>query len=330
MVCGKKASQKKKGFEAMTNSQLKDVVQKRFPKVPLLSSMKRTDLCYLAVPQEQLLKNFIKNDGANSCYLDSCLVALLAASRNGNSWMHKHIWFSKPKEIWHAHSKLASTAEKIQAELRNLLYPIDAPVAAQDASNLRKLFKLFDRHYEASLHVKLSPPMEWLRTQSDPTDVIQALYRVFQIKDDAVALLGKHKQKVGISAAQIDVFTLKEKKNVTLDAKPFIVNQMLKANLLYVVVQRNYLDEQKIQTPVLPPHHIGLRSNNNVMKLSAIVLHVGSSPQAGHYVSYVCNHTTGAWYLYDDFQSRLVPKGTFKDITRDMFVLKNLVGLVYS
>jgi hypothetical protein len=334
MVCGARASNKANqgSLLAMTTDELRALVKKKHKKVELLSRMTRDVLCHMAV--DMVSKNYLVNDGHNSCFLDSLLVALLAAQKSGNSWMHRHIWLAQPNKIWPNNPGLADLAGKIRVEIKKLLFPLDVKLNRHNAKDLRKMFEKFDTMYVQQVR-SFSPRTEWLRTQNDPLDVIIELYRVFQIPDGAYAKLGKNTQSVSISTPMIDVFTLMGmgKKKVYLDEfVPINKNmeiEMLRAKIMYVTVQRNYMDERKIMTQVIPSKTVNLQLNKKVLRLSSALVHIGSSPTSGHYVAYICDHKTNMWYLYDDLQDHLRLIGDFDDLSKNKKITSNIVGLIY-
>jgi hypothetical protein len=332
----------------MTNDELRRRVKRLATKVEHVARMTRAELCHMAVGREHLMKNYLRNDGHNSCYLDSILVALLAAQRNCNSWVHKHVWRSKPNEIWAQNPELAELAMRIRDELKLTMFPLDVinarhpstgrnPVT-RNASALRRMLHDFDSLYSTQIF-RISPRTEWLEAQNDPLDVLSALYRIFQVPDDAYAKLGPNKQRVSITAHMIDVFTLLEHSahaNTPLRVKDVVPlnapaqTEVLRAPLLYVSVQRNYMDKKKVKTPVLVAKTVTPRSSDRAMKLSAIIVHIGRSPTHGHYVAYICDHRTGTWFLYDDTEPELERIGSFRTVAGDPTIQANVVGLLYS
>ena len=123
----------------MTNDELRRRVKRLATKVEHVARMTRAELCHMAVGRDRLMTNYLRNDGHNSCYLDSILVALLAAQRNCNSWVHKHVWRSKPDEIWAQNPELAEQAMRIRDELKLIMFPLDVIDARRNASALRRM-----------------------------------------------------------------------------------------------------------------------------------------------------------------------------------------------
>jgi hypothetical protein len=329
----------------MTNDELRRRVKRLATKVEHVARMTRAELCHMAVGREHLMKNYLRNDGHNSCYLDSILVALLAAQRNCNSWVHKHVWRSKPNEIWAQNPELADIAIRIRDELKLIMFPLDVIDARQNnpvtrnASALRHMLHEFDNLYNTQI-AGISPRTEWLDVQNDPLDVLSALYRIFMVPDDAYAKLGPNKQRVVITAHTIDVFTLLEHHsaniNTPLRVKDVVPRnasaqtEVLRAPLLYVSVQRNYMDKKKVKAPVLIAKTVTPRLSDRTMKLAAIIVHLGRSPTYGHYVTYICDHRTGTWFLYNDMRPELERIGSFRTVAGDPTIQTNAVGLLYS
>lgn len=265
--------------------------------------------------------NLLEYDGNNSCYIDSLVVALFASY--ANKWIVDT--FLK-----------GSSKNKVRQVLRMLYTQVRIKDAPACVLRLRSAIKEYFDH-----HGGVSADIEWMREQNDPNDVIDALCEALSIKADVHVEertpSTKRHNKVRFNAFMVDAGVLMEhlSKHQVLHLDTFFPKFPISENShmkilkigggLYIPIMRNWLDEKKLRTIVLPPAKI------LDAKLCAILIHNGKSPHYGHYTAILRNKN--GWVLYDDMDG-----GRVEDIGKKLgdvwkhdnrYVCKNMSGLLY-
>lgn len=324
-----------------------------------IQTLNRQALCslLLSLGYEMKMPNnvfgYIHYDGSNSCFVDTALMALLHLPNC--KWVNKHILSKNPPHS--LHPQLQNIALHIREEiiyLFNIVHKrkkMSTTRSPKKCSILRSLFSRFDKQYGIAYPTHHMERIEWTRTQQEPTDVFNILMRIFDIPDDVqyhlVSKTTKRKEKRPFNSPTVDIESLRKNRTVHLqDVIP--VNKesfpldngeiysktstIVKAHFLQVNVNRNYLDERKITTPVIPIEQveIGL-TKKKILDCTSIIIHHGNSPTGGHYTCMLKLFKHDAWYHYDDMSDDYVLIGTFKDMMkwRDGYVSKNLVTCTY-
>lgn len=356
---------KRKKPTAPSNSLLSmsvDDMRKKLKGAKKLSTLKRRQLCDLLIqmgykpktpsPSSKLAMGYIKYDGSNSCYVDTMLTALL--HRPNVKWVVTNILKKVPP---HAnHPKLQAIALEIQSAIVLLYKTIHKGNTIANCSRLRSLFRDFDKEYSATHSFKI-PHIEWTHSQQEPTDVANILMRIFGIKEDVkMKMTSKTTKRTELryfNSPLIDIGELKMHRKIYMksyvpiftdsfinekDGKPYTkVTRVVKASLLQVNVSRNFLNEEKVTTPVIPEEEFKVCSAASVedckkiLKCVSILIHHGSSPKGGHYTCMIKSHKDDKWYHYDDMNSKYVLIGGFDTMLRwrKGYVTRNLVSCVY-
>jgi uncharacterized UBP type Zn finger protein len=221
-------------------------------------------------------------------------------------------------------------------------------------SNLRSLFKQFDQQYGIAYPKYKLPVIEWTHTQQEPTDVANILMRVFDLPQDVklklVSKTTKRTEMRSFNSPFIDIGELKSKRIVYMkdyipettetftqeNGKSYTkVTSIINAKLLQVNVVRNFLDEEKVTTPVIPLESLNFclpkKECTKVLSCSSVLIHHGHSPKGGHYTCMIKRYSDGLWYHYDDLHDSYVKIGNFAQMLKwkNGYVCKNLVSCVY-
>ena len=177
--CGRKKL--KKGapgsLAALTVNEMRERLKAR------VNAMKRSELCEAMMNLKPKLKPKLKlkpkqtgllaYNGANSCYIDSTLMALFQVD---HAWLNRHFLSKAPVYL-----PLRDLVSKIQAELQSIYKHIHGAGAAPlKCSNIRKMFTQFDKEYQV-VYKRRVERIEWRRTQQEPRDVLDILLRIFDV-----------------------------------------------------------------------------------------------------------------------------------------------------
>lgn len=284
---------------------------------------------------------FLPNDGRNSCFLDSTLVALM---HDRKSPILSYIFTTSIPHVSHLQVRTAAFA--IRAELANIRDRVHGNGKGGKGSNtapcksLRSLFKSFETLYKKAYGVNYIEE-EWTHSQNSPGDVLNILMRIFDIPSDV------RTSNVPMPFNAPEIFVADKTPRTTPvkitdyipvtsitanDTGKTTVLKYKSAKCLYVSVMRNFLDEFKSTARVEPANMLKLANKNSKqLVLSSIIIHVGASPVGGHYVAAI-RRGRDAWYLFDDLTSNYQLIATsFRGLLawRDEYVMRNCVGFFY-
>lgn len=351
-ICGKK---KVKNPEPNTFHHLSVTdMKKALVEVPGVSKMTRKELCekMLAKQEGKLPPNlgFIHYDGHNSCYVDTMIFSLLHTPRL--KWIRENL--IKRVIPFPVNSELHDIVKNVQLTLQTMyenIHKKDSP--SLSCSRLRKLFAAFDDVYNKK---KPGRNLKWLQHQQEPTDVINILMKMFDIKPDVkTRLVSKTEKRTDVlyfNSPFIDVGELKSKRIVNmkdyipkhtdkfqLDNGDMFKKQtsIFHANVLMINVVRNYLDIEKVTTPVIPVNKFTLcmtRSSQQckkVMKCVSILIHHGTV-KGGHYTCIFRYYKDDKWYHYNDLSPTFEYIGSnISDVInwKNGLAVKNMVACIY-
>lgn len=362
-LCAKKKLKKPKPdtFQNLSVSDMK----KKLKGVRNVHKLSRKELCEkllaqlkkASVPQSSnnLGMGFIHYDGHNSCYIDTIIFSLFHNPRI--AWI-KQAFFKRPlpfadqPKIHDVCVQVRNTLKSIYKELHTK--NIDKhPIMC---SRLRQYFAAFDNATNPKHDPRKGENMKWLTKQQEPTDVANILMKIFNIQPDVktriVSKTEKRTDKLFFNSPFIDIGELKSKKIVhmkdyvpkNIDAfeledgtKYKKVTQIIQAKLLIVNVVRNFLNIEKVTTPVIPEEELrvcAMRQGekcHKILKCISIMVHHGSA-KGGHYTCVFKHHKDGQWYHYNDLSSGYDLIGDFSEMLRwrNGIVPKNLVNCVYA
>ena len=302
---------------------LRKKIKRAMPWVTYTSTMRKSVLQSHVDQIDQLKEDgeYLVNDGRNSCYLDSLWVAMFAPSLL-RKWVSAN-WLNSKHAV-----ELRNTLRKIYtriSESTQELHMYNRELKSFTCTNVRGLL----------IPHAASTDVEWLRAQNDPNDVLQALINAFHQKPDVLCTRTSpsrtHMTKVLFNSIMVGTDLLYNKKRVVLKRhifKKYNENDRVKleiddAKCLYIPVLRNFMGEQKLTTRVYASETVTLNTDIE-MELCSIILHLGSSPNGGHYTC--CFKRSGKWYYYDDLKS------TYKlmDTIKTDLVRKNATAFVYA
>lgn len=296
-----------------TVDEMKKVIRRAMPWVKHVSRMNKAELKHQLASMRS--GSYLVNDGMNSCYLDSLWVAFFAPSLL-RRWVSS-VWLSQSRAI----------------TLRNQLRQIHTKIVEGLHREHPGTFTCTPvRKTLASIR---ESDIDWLRSQNDPNEVIQALIQAFHQKPDVRCKRNTpsetHHVNVLFNAIMVGPDLLWNKKRVVLKQhvfKRYKENDQVKleiedAKCLYIPVMRNYLDEEKLTTRVYASENVTLATGIE-MELCSIILHLGTSPHGGHYTC--CFKKAHKWYMYDDLRNNYK---LIKDI-RSEHIQRNATAFIYA
>lgn len=277
--------------------------------------------------------SFLRNDGRNSCYLDSTLVALLHDKRSPI----RRVLLSSSKTPNTNSEQTKELSQRIRKELVNVVHIIDGKAKTNKraaCTNMRRMFKKYEKAYKSANKVNYIEE-EWLFSQNSPSDVIQIMMRIFNFPHHVTTNKGKYFFNSPEIYALDDAKKYKVKDYIpktTIHADNTDITSTLEyiqASCMYVSIMRT-LNEDKVTAPVITSETIQL--NKHEMHLSSIIVHQGDSADHGHYIAFIKSTKDNSWYMYDDLSYKLQKIGSFKDITawHNGYIMKNSVGYFYT
>lgn len=329
--CGKRQQKNDTtSFKAFSVQHLKDtLIERRTRKsrtVKRIAKLSRMELCWALNPRPIQLRY----DGANSCFFDTAIVSFF---HTYTPWICQHVWNADLERLYGTQEEDYQLAVRVRSLLKRIVLEGDLHVA----SEIRRCFKEFDQVTEYT-----GNEVEWLREQNDPADFIQAMYRIFKIPEDVhltnVTGTNRNVFKGEIASQIVEAFELYQyqhkNKQRPYRLKPLTTSTLKveKADMLYVNLQRNYNNEEKLTTRVIPPDVILPKRNKNPLRLVSIVLHSGNV-HGGHYTCYIKAGRDETWRYYDDMGMGLKPTNTrslktLLSLKPD--ILTKAVGYVYT
>lgn len=334
-----------KELRSMTTEDMRKLIKRTLAHDKLtlkgISKRTRSELCVTIQSKGLIIKTylhgFLSNDGHNSCFLDSFLTSFLIIKR------HKFIRDNYLNaDIKHgSNPKLQQIAKDIQSELINIRnYLIKSPTAPThiSQSTLRQKFKEFEQLYKSTYNTKYQS-VEWLHHQNDPSDVIDILNRVFNVKET----IKTNTYPLAFNGIRIFVADRQDSDSVKLkdyvpmtkeyisDINKTIITEYKSADLLYIGVDRNYLNQHKSKCSVKPSMTITLPDNAKPLKLRALLIHIGDSVNSGHYVALL--RIRNKWIYYDDMTTcyKLMSLRTRELFDHNgQYYLRNCAGFIYA
>jgi hypothetical protein len=251
----------------------------------------------------------------------------MAMLRVNPTWLNRVIF--SPRQSPHAnHARVSLIASQIREELVG----IKTAKASATCRNLRKLLKRFDEVYQNEYNVRVEP-IEWKRTQQEPRDLIGMMIRVFDIPVDVQMTVNGDKRNASFNSPFIPSADLKAKKKLRIDTYFPVYHDAAtvvytSAVVIAINVERNFFGEK--QTSIVQFDKDIDMPNANKLSLVSIVIHHGSSVEAGHYTAMLKKNDV--WYHYDDIGPELTRVGSFADMItwRNGFVGRNCTVLFYS
>lgn len=293
----------------------------------------------------------LENDGENSCFLDSALVALF---HRRSSWLDKYVVKKKAVQppFQTTHKALLRVVNKIRDAME--VDDSNANVNSNSNSNsnssrgsdtcesLRRMFRgrAFREFNEAN-------DIDWDGVQQDPIDVIHILEHMYGLPQALkVHIQGpstKRHEKWSMSSWQIPGFMLAEKKTKEWtnvfpklhDDGTKTTTTFLEAPFMYVQLHRYTSSDEvghgavKNTKPFAPTSMIA--TPKGLLTLVSIVIHIGSTPRAGHYTA-LLKTKEGPWLYYNDLNQRMEVAGLYLKQALDYknkLGLTNGVGFVY-
>lgn len=286
-------------------------------------------------------KNQIKNEN-NSCYIDSFIYSLF----NTKNKYIENILLNAP--INNYNPKLYEKGLEIQNELKSIYNYINDNDNENDRNDkylckkLRGLLQNYYNNYKETFSKSKLSKMNFISSQNDYYEIINIFNIIFKISDVLDFSINNNIEKRGfVDLFQIDYLLENEKieikkfypkrlNKIFIDDnhKPFKVENIeyLKSPILFIHFNRNYLNLNKIKTPVIPTLKIKMKNNKFNLYLNSIIIHFGDVKN-GHYITlYECK---GIWYKFDDMSNDRTLIGAFDEIIKNDNYTENIVGLYY-
>lgn len=281
-------------------------------------------------------------DGANSCYIDSLMVALF----NKENVVIEEILFKSSVNDYN-NDDLKIIGNNIKKELFKLYQKISFQDVNQDINkciNLRKLFQDYINIYIRKVNKKYDK-IEWTKTQNDYTDVLIFFQIIFNIPDT----LKYRRNNIIENRYFLDVFPLDLFINAydVLYVKDYYPkytttfsytddddieqeytnkNELISTPLLFIQFNRIY-QGHKLATKIIPMLKLKLKENKYYLYLNAILIQKYGDANFGHYIClYECNNI---WYEFDDLKKKNTKIGPFDIILENEDYTRNITGLYY-
>ena len=362
--CGKKKL-KKPSPETYQNFSVNDMKMQLKGFIKNIHKLNRQELCnelYKLLSQKTLPKKiikkivlkepsasnvqqlgFIKYDGSNSCYIDSTIFSLFHTP-------NKYIKNILIKNNIKVDDKLYQIKKSIREEILTLYNDLHKNDNKNSkCSHLRSLFSSFDKQYKQIHNIK-SQSIEWTHSQQEPRDVINMLLKIFDtpqtIKVQVITKSDKRIEKRWFNDPIIDIDVLMSHRKIYLkdyfpknteiytlenDVKFKKVSEIIDSNFLIINITRNFLNEEKIMTPVIPEEHLTL-TNKKQLTCTSILIHHGVGVKGGgHYTCVFKYFKDNKWWHYDDMNNEYKLICSFTDMLKwnHGFVKKNMVMYNY-
>lgn len=281
-------------------------------------------------------------DGANSCYIDSLLVALF----NKKNPIIEDLLFNSPI-IDYNNDDLRKIAIDIKKELFKLYRKISHIEVREDINkciNLRKLFQNYINIYIKKINKKFNK-INWTTGQNDYTDILTFLQIIFNIPNTLKFRRNNNiEYRFFLDVFPLDLFINNNDILKVKDYYPKYSNtfdyitdngiqeyytdniEYLSTPLLFIQFNRIYYDE-KLNTIIIPPLKLKLKENKHPLYLNAILIQQYGSIDSGHYISlYECNNI---WYEFNDLNKKNIKIGSFNKILENEDYTRNITGLYY-
>ncbi len=322
----------------------KSITEKHISKIALDNTLDNT-LNNTSKPlNTDINLGYINYDGNNSCYIDSTFFSLF---NTPNQWINKT--FFRRKLPFSNIPALYSLVTEIRNVIKNLYLNLHTDKKNLTCSNLRKLFSEFEKTYNAIYKtIRKTNQTKWLTRQQEPSDVLNILMKIFDIRPDVeISITSKTTnriEKTFFNSPIIDVGELKTHKIVyikdyfPITNESFVLDNGTKyhktttlktAPAILINISRNYLNIEKVTTPVIPEEKLDI--SGKILNCNSLLIHHGNNTKTGHYTCVFKYYKNNKWYHYDDLSNTYKYLGDFQDILRwnKGFVTKNVVCCFY-
>lgn len=289
----------------------------------------------------------ISNDGNNSCYLDSLVVAL---------------FHFKNRVVYNTFFKnklISNYASKIQEELFKIYKYINKN-ENMETNKCYLLRRYLDKYYNELINDNSNNQIffnnsddNWLTKQVDVFELITFFDKIFDFKHCIKIKEGSRSyyknmildisQYYLMKNKSLDISTLipyrienyeLDYKNYYRDKKGKLIKtyektyEIKKTNgILIIEIYRNDGREGKLNTKIIYPNTITIKGDKKELKLRSLILHKGSTINSGHYTTIL--KRDDKTYEYDDILSS---ENKLREIDEEYEekMRKNVVVLIYS
>jgi len=292
-----------------------------------------------------LNKNNFKNEN-QSCYIDSLFYALF---NNKNKNIEKLLLDA---EVNNYNSYLYQKGLEIQNELKRIYNEINDNDNNYDnkkdiymCKSIRRLLQDYYNNYKKNINPKYNfIDGNLISSQADYADLFLFIITIILKVPESLkySINNKIEMRSFVDLFPIDLLMSNKKieikkyypkrvNEIFIDnnSKPYKVENIeyVQSPILFIHFNRNYLNEIKLATPIIPSLNIKMRENKLNLYLNSIVIHYGGV-KYGHYITlYECK---GVWYKFDDLSSERTLIGSFNNIIESSEYTENIVGLYYS
>ena len=355
MDCGKRKKETGHALAQMSALELRELAAKVMPYLPNMKRMSRVELCKALYPYIPSTANgrasnkgskevptlFLKNH-ANSCYVDSTLIALLAVD---SKWVVETLLKAK---LNHEDPDAMDLAIHLRQYLRDLYTKLRVPQTPVTTGSMTTCTPFRKMLKELSRKLRIADGIDWTREQNDPVDLIHALSEILQINPDiAIRPHGiMQYQKRGFNQIQVPssmLYKYKQRKHTIHIGKSLFprvaelggdtyyrVEKVGKHPALYIEVNRAYYNDSKLETCVKSESVLRV-PDGHLLKLASIIVHRGDSSSSGHYMCVFYRPSLG-WVLYDDLRDEYKVIGkSLKSVWeyKNKRIQKHAVGYFY-
>ena len=281
-------------------------------------------------------------DGANSCYIDSLMVALF----NKQNLVIEEILLNSSVNHYN-NDNLKNIGAEIKIELFKLYKKISLQDVNEDINkciNLRKLFQDYFTIYRKKVNSNYDK-IEWTQSQNDYTDVLIFLQIIFNIPDTLKYRINdRYENRYFLDVFPLDILlkaegvvkikdyypkysnTFSSINNKGIEIEYTDVIEYVSTPLLFIQFNRIF-DGEKLDTIIIPSLKLTLKGNKYPLYLNAIIIQQYGTVDFGHYIClYECNNI---WYEFDDLKRKNIKIGSFDKILDNEDYTRNITGLYY-
>jgi hypothetical protein len=198
-----------------------------------------------------------------------------------------------------------------QGDARDLMLDILIFLGYENQYNVQFAYNIFTNN-QIKILLEPQPPLILLSIPSNGTNLtVEKLYEQWSQPE----LMTKPNQMRNLNDVAMD----SKRYQVIADPPP--------SSLFFELKRYDYIggEQKRISTPVLLSHNLVVKAHlrsdvskthDYSYKLSAVIIHLGSSPRGGHYYAYVYEPELSSWVKYNDSSVSIVTQKTVDDDAR--------------
>lgn len=303
------------------------------------------------------LKRYLRFD-SNSCYIDCITTAIMTLK--GLAKLRK-VYLStaldiKPVELPFGFNQrymdgVVETSSYLQQEMTRIqghLTEEQPLIASGTLKTFRRLVDRLDRlmHNNTLKNKNDDMRVNWTDRENDPNELLYIFNKIYNVPAN-VHIIGSSNANTRVFFNDATVYWPKGERvsvNDYLTAEKLSFeepkdsrfrNKYLRADYLYVKVSRGHNEKDitsKKHDIVTLDEYLDLAKNKKRLRLSAIIMHHGSSLHTGHYTMMI--RYGECWYHYNNIGPELKPVGSYDHMIRynrgERNVQRCCTGLFYT